>query len=76
MTMARQTGRDFAEISGMPEFTKDVEIMWNEYLRVNKGCDRITYSEIASYQTVTGKTLTPWEIDLMLDIDILRRSDG
>ncbi len=60
----------------MPDFPKDVEIIWCKYLAIKKGCERIGYQELSAYTHITGDNLTPWEVDLLIDLDILRRSDG
>lgn len=60
----------------MPDYDDNISTLWELYIRLNKGSKDITYADIAAFQSLTDITLTPWEIDLMLDIDILRRKDG
>lgn len=50
--------------------------MWNKYIAVNKGSENIGYQEINAYCERMGENLTPWETELMIDLDIMRRSDG
>ena len=60
----------------MPEFGGDVAIIWAKYLRLNKGCDSVGYAEIDAYCRLTGDNVNPWEIDLLIDLDVMRRVHG
>ena len=60
----------------MPEYSDEVAIMWSRYLKINKGCESVGYAELVAYGAVTGEALEPWESDLMIDIDMMRRSNG
>lgn len=60
----------------MPDFSQDVAILWEKFIKLNKGCEQIGYVEIDAYQRITGNTLEHWEIDLVIEIDSMRRSNG
>jgi len=60
----------------MPDLSDEGRVMWNKYLSINKGSTNIGYSEINAYCERMGEELTPWETELMIDLDIMRRSDG
>jgi len=57
-----------------PEIPQDLEYLWLEYIDIRNGCENIGYVEIDAYQRVTGSTLIPWEIDLMIKLDSIRRT--
>lgn len=50
--------------------------MWEKYLAIKKGCESIGYVEIDAYQRLTGAELEPWQVDLMLELDVVRRNNG
>lgn len=60
----------------MPEYDDNVSAMWELYIKLNKGSHELSYADIVAFQSLTDMRLTPWEVDLMLDIDIMRRKDG
>lgn len=60
----------------MPDLSDAGAKLWKMYLAVNKGSGNIGYLEINAYCERMGEDLTPWETDLMIDLDIMRRSDG
>lgn len=60
----------------MPDYTAGVSFAWEKYLKINKGCDSIGYESLESYMNTTGDYLSNWEIDLFIDLDIMRRKDG
>ena len=65
-----------SDLARMPEYSREVAFYWDMYLSINKGCERITYSELAAYSAATGLSLSLWESNLMIDVDMMRRSHG
>ncbi len=55
-----------------PEIPKKLIYLWNIYQNIRIGCKRVTYEVINSYQNITGITLTLWEIDIMIRMELLR----
>lgn len=47
--------------------------LWNEYCRIRKGCSCVDWQVLDSYCERSGVNLSPWESELMLDIDLIRR---
>ena len=60
------------DVLEQPPLSAEVEYLWNLYIEIRKGAALIGYMELDSYQRVTGVRLTPFESNLMLEIDILR----
>ena len=60
------------DVLDQPPLSDEVEYLWNLYIEIRKGAALIGYVEIEAYQRVTGVRLTPFESNLMLEIDILR----
>jgi len=54
----------------------DANYLWNEFCKIAKGSSEITYQAIDNYQNVTGVTLTPVEVELMIDVELIRRKHG
>jgi len=54
----------------------ELDYIWGIYIDLRKGCDNVGYVELDAYQRVTGLLLSLWEIELLLDVDLIRRSNG
>jgi len=72
----RSTGFKPEQLKLKPELSDDLCYIWNEYIEIKKGCTDIGWNEIDTYQRVTGAGLTLWEISLILDLDIMRKSNA
>ncbi len=59
-----------------PQMPDNLEYLWQEYIDIRKGCDQLSYIVIDAYQDVMGYELSPFEIDLLLEVDLLRRTSG
>ena len=55
-----------------PELPENGVYIWSTYIDIKKGCESITWTDIEAYQKNMGN-LTAWEIDLMFEIDQLRK---
>jgi len=56
-----------------PDCPKELLYLWALYNDILKGCTDISYVDIAAYKELTGRKLKHWEVDLMINIDIIRR---
>lgn len=63
-------------LANKPELDIDLVYLWNKYVEVKQGCERLTFSEIAAYGQLTGYEFSPWEVDILIQIDSLRRENG
>lgn len=59
-----------------PVLDEELQYLWNEYCEIVKGCDRITWESLDSYQRLTGINLTPWESSIMIELDRMRKRNG
>lgn len=60
-----------------PPLPMELEYLWEVYIDIRKGCAQLTYIDIDAYMRVSSKDLSPWEADLMLEIDLIRcNEDG
>lgn len=68
--IAEQTG-DYSELEG-PEFPEIVRHVWDWFLELNsaRGEGGISYSEIKAWLELTGRSITPFEVQLIKKIDI------
>jgi len=46
--------------------------LWKMYLEIYKGCDIMNWSILDAYQNLSSVKLTPFEANLMIDIEKLR----
>ena len=67
-----KTGRIMDDLIA-PELPEELEYIWLQFLEIRKGAIAIGYAELDAYSRVTGYELTPWESELILKIDALRR---
>jgi len=59
-----------------PDLDDNLTYLWNDYCDIRKGCENISYLELQAYQNVSGNNLTPWEVSMMLELDLIRRQNG
>lgn len=69
----RRTGTFFDDLIP-PELPEELHYLWMQFIEIRKGAVAIGYAELDAYQRVTGCTLSPFESEIMLKIDMLRRS--
>lgn len=72
--IAKRTGKPNALLASKPECDTELHYLWEMYNCILKGCDKIGYVEIESYQHVYDIKLSRFEIDLMIDVDLMRRN--
>lgn len=77
MSLQRQTGRVPAELRDAPELPAYAAHVWRDFLDLHAsrgstgfGPARITWQDIACWQSVTGARLLPWEVTALLKLDL------
>ena len=58
-----------------PELPESIEHLWQMYVEIKNGCERVGYVELDAYQRMMSIELNQWEVSLMIDLDIARRDD-
>lgn len=56
-----------------PELREDAAYLWDWYLEIKQGCEKVGYVELKAYQEVTSEVLTPFEASIMVKLDLLRQ---
>jgi hypothetical protein len=64
------------ELANKPEPSREAIRIWELYVKLKGGCERITYTEMQAYGVLTGEVLTPIEAEAMIKIDQARLSSG
>jgi len=59
-----------------PELDSRLIYLWDLYIDIKKGCDKIGYAELDAYQRVKGVNVSSFEADLMIDLELLRIKSG
>jgi hypothetical protein len=54
-----------------PELPDSCKHLW----RLLTTLETVSYGELEAYQRVTGDDLAPWEIDVIMQINLLRRAE-
>ena len=65
----KSIGKESTELQERPQLNDKLYYLWDMFLEIRKGCEKIGYSEIDSYSRVTGIKLTPWECLTMIEVD-------
>jgi len=52
-----------------PELNPDLSYLWDMFIEMRRGCDKIGFLEIDAYSRATGIELTSWESSLMIEVD-------
>jgi len=55
-----------------PKVAKENMYLWEMYLDIYRGCDFMSWQVIDAYQNLSGFKLSPFEANLMIDIEKLR----
>jgi len=63
-------------LASKPPFPVETEYLWTEYIKIKRGCENIDYVSLQAYENLTGVEFAPWEIDLFIDLDFIRRTNG
>lgn len=74
--ISERKGLNLDDLTGKPPLHDFLKYLWEIYLDILKGSDRVGYNEINNYREAVGVELTPWETSLIIDIDTERRSNG
>lgn len=69
----KTTGHTPQGLAEKPELRADAQYLWNWYLEIKQGCEKVGYVELKAYQDVTGEELTPFDASTILRIDLLRQ---
>lgn len=65
----------------VPPFPKEMSYLWQLYWRLRRrvpsgmsGREPVTHEAIVAFLAITKKTLTPWEVEVIEELDDLYRS--
>jgi len=75
LRIAKDTGKESTELQERPVLDENLVYIWNLYTDIKKGCDGLSYVDLDAYQRITGITITPWEISVLLETENLRVSN-
>jgi len=60
-------------LKNKPRLPRALSYIWETYASISKGCEQVTYQGIKAYCDLTGENITPWEVTMIIEIDLLRR---
>lgn len=59
-----------------PDLNNDLVYLWNMFVEIRRGCEKIGFIDIDAYSRVTGVEFSSWECSLMIEIDEAWRNNG
>jgi len=71
----KRTNKEISWIKDRPKCPDSFQYIWDIYLLIRRGCEAVDYQVINSYVNVTGDKLTHREVDLLIEIEYLRRTN-
>jgi len=71
----RRTGKPISWIDDRPICPNELAYVWDIYLSIRKGAETVDYNALNSYVNLTGDRLNSNEINLLLDVEYIRRND-
>jgi len=74
--IAKRKNRPNKFLEDRPDCPFEMLYLWSLYNALLKGSDNILWSDIRAYEDVSGVKLTPFEANLMIDIDLIRRNQS
>lgn len=72
----KTTGIEPQKLKERPKLREECLYLWSLYIEIQKGSDSVGYLEIDAYKRLIGADLTPWQVSLMIEIDLIRRRHG
>lgn len=67
----KSTGRAPAGLSNAPALPPEAYHIWHLFSRL----ESVTYTELDAYQRQTGDDLAPWELDVIMSLNLVRRAE-
>lgn len=74
LEIVKRTGKESSFIKSKPDCPYAFRYLWPLYTKILKGCERVGYLELAAFNQLSGENLTPHEVDLIIEIDVIRRN--
>lgn len=71
----KSSGYKPEKLADKPTLEPNLVYLWDLYITIKNGCDDLTYTVIASYMGLSGIDLTPWEVSILIDIEVLRKNE-
>ena len=59
-----------------PPLPTELMYLWNEYCEIKKGSSDLTWESVKAYKELSGVNFSPWEVSIMMQLDIERRTNG
>lgn len=69
----QKQGVEIPEIENAPRLPDEVAYIWSWYVEVASVCDKITFSELKSWQDLKGFRLLTVEVDAIMALERVRR---
>ena len=76
LEIQKRTGNKNSFIDSRPDCPSEMLYLWDLYNKVLKGCERIGYVELQAFNQVSKFDLNQQEIDILIEVDILRRKEN
>jgi len=73
LEIQKRTGKPSSFIADKPKCPYEMLYLWDLYNKVLKGCETVGYVELNAFNSVSGYKLNNQEIDILIEVDILRR---
>lgn len=67
--ISRRSGKEHPKLSERPELPITVTALWNHYIEISHGLEKITYSDIHAYEHVNSIKFMPVEARAIIRID-------
>ena len=67
----KSTGKTPVGLLNAPKIPKDTRHLWQLFNQL----DIITYTELDAYQRQTGDDLAPWELDVIMGLNLISKSE-
>ena len=67
--ISKRRGKPVSALVDKPELPEIGQELWNHYVELSAGLDRVTYSDIFAYEQVIGIKFMPVEARTIISID-------
>ena len=61
-------------LADKPDMPEEAAYLWSLYVEVKTGCDSVGIVELDAYQRLSGVPLSPWESEVILQIENKRKA--
>ena len=72
----KSNGKKPEALQNKPKLKEELLYIWGIFIDLRSGIEKISYSDIESYNNVTGSDLSSFEVTLILSIDRTYNSNG